>query len=65
MKIVKRRFNMYVPFVWEENSEKFSDDNSCFSRKEFAVTFKQPFQITQVSNTMDMLTVLTFGKKWR
>ena len=59
-----RRFNTYMPFVWGENSEKlfFSEDNSDFSRKEFAVTFKWPCQITQVSNTMD-ISLLTFGDK--
>ena len=40
----------------------FSEDNSDFGRKEFAVTFKRPCQITQVSNIMDV-SLLTFREK--
>ena len=51
------------PFCGERTVRNcFSEDNSDFSRKEFAVTFKRPCQITQVSNTMD-ISLLTFGDK--
>ena len=64
MKIVMRRFNTYMPFVWGENSEKlyFRKTTATLAEKIFAVTFKRPCQITQVSNTMD-ISLLTFGEK--